>query len=161
MAAINISQSSVDLNKLKAFFTDVSHNIRIELLGIASCKLTIIDNNLKQLDGVNRLLNAYVREAPLDGGSPAQFEHNLCLEEKHLTITGNMIDAINALHALNRLSDSLRNDIVEQIALDTYKQVLNIIPVDKQNIFVSKMQAAGGDLSSYQHSPTMSLGKVH
>jgi hypothetical protein len=105
-------------------FTDTSRNSRVELLNISSCKFTVIDGNLQQLEGVNRLLKAYVREAPLDGGAPVQFEYNLNLGEQHIIITGNIIDAINALHALDRLSDSLRDDIVEQVALDTLSQAL-------------------------------------
>ena len=99
-------------------FTDTSRNSKIELINISSCRLTVIDDDLPQLEGVNRLLKAYVREAPLDGGTPVQFEHNLNLDEKYIAITGNIIEAINALHALDRLSDSLRDDIIEQIALD-------------------------------------------
>ncbi|MEA2076879.1 MAG: hypothetical protein U9O95_02560 [Candidatus Marinimicrobia bacterium] len=122
-------------------FTNTSRNISVELLGISSCKLTVIDEDLKQLDGINRLLNAYVREAPLDGGIPVQFEHGLNLEEKYITFTGNLIDVVYALRELDRLDDSLRDDITEQIVLDTMRQAFDTISAEKREGFITKLRA--------------------
>lgn len=135
-------------------FTDATHNIQIELLGISSCKLTIINGDLKQLDGTNRLLNAYVREAPLDSRTPAQFEHTLNPSERYIAITGNLINAIHALYALDCLSDSLQGDIMEQVLLDTFSQALNGIPVEKQPIVVSRMQTI---MDALHYTSTLSI----
>src|SRR5208337_4276987 len=119
-------------------FTDTNRNIKIELLNTTSCKITIIDEDLKQIELIRRLLNAYTREAPLDGGIPAQFRHEVNIQGKHILIDGNMINAISALCDLDLIEDHLRDDIIEQVALDTLRQSIAAMHIERGGTLIDK-----------------------
>ncbi len=139
-------------------FTDTDRNIKIEIVSISFCKLMMINDDVRQLEGNRRLLNAYTREAPLDGGTPVQFEYELHLDEKHIALTGNLIDAIKALHALDRLSDGLRDDMIEHILLSAMQEGLNSMStLARQQVFSHKLKE---NLPSSPHSSATSSPKL-
>lgn len=139
-------------------FTDTDRNIKIEIVNISFCKLMMIDNDVRQLEGNKRLLNAYVREAPLDGGTPVEFEYKLCLDERYIALTGNLINAIKALHELDRLSDNLRDDIIEHIILSTTQQGLEALStLARQQVFSHKLKE---NLPPSPHSSAPSSPKL-
>jgi len=138
-------------------FIDIIHHTEIELIEIElssplTCKLVVLDNNLKWLEGTGKVLNGYIREAPLDGNPPAHFAYSLNLAEKRLTITGNVIEAIKALHAYKRISDKTQDAIVMHIVTEMNKQAFKAISAEAQSIFIGKIQTA---ILSPPHSPTL------
>lgn len=119
-------------------FTDSQRNIKVDVTDISFCKVSMINDDLKQLNGLNRLLIAYVRQAPLDGGTSVHFEHELMLEEKNIFIKGNLIEAARALNAIDRISDQIQTDIIEEVLKNVISQALLFIPnLQKKNIIGS------------------------
>ena len=141
-------------------FTNSQHNLQIELTDMSVCKLSVINNDLKQLNGINRILNAYVREAPLEGGKPVQFTHELKMEEGYILIKGNLIEAIQALSEIDRLNDQLKGDIIEEILKSVIKQAIPLIPSIRQKgaiIQLKEQLDAPIEPSNYQPATVISL----
>lgn len=128
-------------------FTDIAHHIEIELSEIdlfnpLSCKITLLDNNLMWLEGTSRILTGYIREAPLDGKPSAKFTHCLNLAEKYIEITGNVVEAIKALHAYRRISDSVQDEIIMCLITEMNKEAFKALSSGEQSLFMRKIQAA-------------------
>ena len=139
-------------------FTNTDRNMGIELIDQYSCKITLLDSSSKpkQLEIMCRLLSSYERRAPLEGGSPIQFQYNLDQVGNCILITGNVMNAMRALCDMDFISDSLRSDIVEQVALDTLKQAINNLPVERQEGFIDKIRTqAAADSQQGQYSAAL------
>lgn len=137
-------------------FTDSQHNLRIELTDMSVCKLSVINNDLKQLNGISRILNAYIREAPLEGGKPVQFTHEPKIEEGYLLIKGNLIEAIQALSEIDRLNDQLKGDIIEEIVKSVLKQAIPLIPsIRQQGVIIQLKEQLDAPIEPSNYQPSL------
>ena len=139
-------------------FADSTHNIKIELIDYANCKLSTIESNPKKLDGINRILAARIRQAPIDGGDRLNFTHELSSDKSYILIQGDLIEAAVTLEEIERLTNELKDDIIEQIVLNMMQEALNSMSPERRLAFADKLEAslpASSSSSSDSHSPTL------
>jgi len=94
-------------------FTNTQKGIRIELLSPTELKLDLVPKNDHQLIGIGRIITAYIRRAPLDGGERVHFE--LVRNADHILCTGNLTGVIVALRELEYITDELKNSISREL----------------------------------------------
>ncbi len=121
-------------------FTDPQRGTQIELTGTSACKL-YITNGLTHLDGANKFLNAYVRSAPLDGGNPVNFTHELKMSEGYVLMQGDMIEIIQSICALDFISEQVQDQIIEAITSALITKARALVSVNYQPHFMATMAA--------------------
>ena len=139
-------------------FTDSTHKVQIELIDRNNCKLTMISDDAKQLEGINRLLAWCIRKAPLDGGDRLNFTHELTSDKNCILIQGDLLDAVNTLESIDRFTKELRDDFIEQIMLIAMQNALNSMStLARQQVFSHKLKE---NLPSSPHSSATSSPKL-
>lgn len=121
-------------------FTDSEKNIRIELIDRTNCKLTMISEDTKKLEGINRFLAWRVRNAPLDGGDQLNFSHKLPSDNSCILIHGDLIDAVQTLEGIECISEQLKINIIKQIGLTMTAQILKIMSAENQQDFAHQLR---------------------
>ncbi len=137
-------------------FADSTHNLKLELIDYANCKLEMIKSNPKELDGINRILAARIRQAPLEGGDRLNFTHKLSSDKSYILIQGDLIEAVVTLEGIERLTNELKDDIIERIVLNMLQQALDSMSPERRLAFADKLRASlPASSSSDSHSPTL------
>ncbi len=122
-------------------FFDTTHNLRIELIGYANCKLEMIESDPKTLEGINRIFVSCLRRAPLEGGDRLNFSHELSSDKSCILIQGDLIDAVVTLENIDHITSALKDDLLEQIILDAVQRALKSISPERQPAFADKLRA--------------------
>ncbi len=120
-------------------FTDYQRNTEIELIGMGTCKLYII-NGPKFLEGANRLFKAYARRAQLDGGDPVKFVHEVNAPEGYILMQGDIIEIIQSICDIDFISEQLQAQIIEAITSRFNQKARDSIHANYQPHFVATMR---------------------
>lgn len=132
-------------------FTDSDHNFRIELNNPFECHLSILNEDMRLLHGVNRMLVSYVRSAPLDGGEPVKFNHQL--DGTRILVNGDISGAISALYELDWIQKSLRDDTMEQVMIMITAQISSRISPTRHETLAEKLNTTLKTTEQSHYSP--------